>query len=231
MVAAVVAGGCSNGGDDAADVTPAPPTAAPATAAPATGAPASNRPAEPTAPLFATLGDFVVAFDSVGASGAIPAGSMLSLADAAMTTGPLLPSGGDGFVTAEAIPSGILGGTLDADGAVAAVFVFVDPLTASAAPAVLSLIATMAATPAQFDQSAFAIEYRQLAIEAASRVDDQFWTPSTNGSGHSLVTTVVGGASGSNNLIEVAIVPIADEAEAKAAVRPIRNEVIGLLAG
>jgi hypothetical protein len=45
------------------------------------------------------------------------------------------------------------------------------------------------------------------------------------------VTTVVAGAAGSNNLIEVAIVPVTDEADAMAAVRPIRNEVIGLLAG
>ncbi len=217
-------GGDDGGDDDAGGVTVGSTT--PVTV----GTDGSVAPAVAPAPLFESLGGFIAAFDAVGGSGALPDGAPFSVAAAVMTTGPL-PSGGDGFVSADAIPNGILGGTLDADGRVTAAFVFVDPLTLSAAPAVLSLLGTTVATPAEFDQSAFAIEYRQLAIEAASRADDQFWSPSANGSGHSLVTTVVAGAAGSNNLIEVAIVPFADEADAMAAVRPIRNEVIGLLTG
>lgn len=226
LTTALAAGACS-AGDDAGTATTI--AAAPDTTAAVTTA-VTTATAEPSAPLFGSLGGFIAAFDAVGGSGALPDGAPFSVAEATMTTGPL-PSGGDGFVSADAIPNGLLGGTLDADGRVTAVFVFVDPLTASAAPAVLSLLGTTIVTPAEFDQSAFAIEYRQLAIEASVRADDQVWTPSANGSGHSLVTTVVAGAAGSNNLIEVAIVPFGDEATAIGAVRPIRNEVIGLLAG
>lgn len=234
VIAATVAVACGGdggggGGDDGGDEDAGAATV-PSTPQTTSAAARSTIPAAVPAPLFGSLGGFIAAFDAVGGSGALPDGAPFSVAEAAITTGPL-PSGGDGFVSADAIPNGILGGTLDADGQVNAVFVFVDPLTASAAPAVLSLLGTTVATPAEFDQTAFAIEYRQLAIEAASRADDQFWSPSANGSGHSLVTSVVAGAAGSNNLIEVAIVPFTDEADAMAAVRPIRNEVIGLLAG
>jgi hypothetical protein len=85
------------------------------------------------------------------------------------------------------------------------------------------------ATPAQFDQVAFAEEYRTLALDAEFNAGKQSWTPSSNGSGHSLVTTIVEGVGNGHNLIEVAIVPIADEASALAAVKPIRNEVFGLV--
>ena len=85
------------------------------------------------------------------------------------------------------------------------------------------------ATPAQFDQVAFAEEYRALALDAEFNAGKQSWTPSSNDSGHSLVTTIVEGVGSGHNLIEVAIVPIADEAGALAAVKPIRNEVFGLV--
>ncbi len=181
-------------------------------------------------PLFGSLSGFVAAFVAVGEAGITAGAEPFPLTASELTTGPL-PTGGEGFVTADAIPNGVLGGTVDADGAVTAVFVFLDPVAASAAPAVISLLGTTIATPATFDQAAFAAEYRQLALEAPSSAGEQRWTPSSNGSGHSLVTTVVEGASGSGNLIEVAIVPVADEVAAKAAVKPIRNAVIGLLAG
>jgi hypothetical protein len=223
-IASVALAACS-AGDELADI-PETSIAAPTTPAPTTPAPAGAAPAA----LFGSLGGFITAFDAVGTSGAVPDGTGFGVAEATMVTGAL-PSGGEGFVTADAIPNGLLGGTRDDAGEVTAVFVFVDPLTAAAAPAVLSLIGTMLATPAEFDQPAFAVEYRRLAIEASSRADAQVWTPSTSGSGHSIVTTVVAGAAGSNNLIEVAVVPFADEADAKAAVRPMRNEVVGLLAG
>jgi hypothetical protein len=215
LAAALVATGCSGGDDESqATTVPAATTVAPIAAE----------------PLFGSLGGFVAAFVAIGQSGATQGAEPFLLTEAALTRGPI-PSGGEGFVSTDVIPSGVIGGTLDDDGAVTAVFVFLDPLTASAAPAVISLLGSTIATPAQFDQAAFAEEYRTLALDAEFNAGKQSWTASSNASGHSLVTTIVEGASGGHNLIEVAIVPIADEATALAAVKPIRNEVFGLVAG
>lgn len=227
VATALVLAACSGGGDDAATTTA---TTVPATTAPATTAPATTAPAPVAEPLFGSVGGFVAAYTAVGGSGATQ-GTEFALTEDALTTGPIDdPLGDTGFISVEAIPSGVIGGAADADGAVTALFVFVDPLTGSAAPAVLSLLGSMVATPARFDEAAFAREYRSLAIEAAVRADDQIWYPSTNDSGHSVVVTVVKGAAGSNNLVEVAIVPIADEEAAKAAVKPLRNAVFSLVA-
>lgn len=179
-------------------------------------------------PLFPSVSGFVAAFVGVGESGATQGAAAFPLTLDGLVTGPLA-SGGDGFISVDAIPNGLIGGTSDADGAVTAVFVFLDPLAASAAPAVISLLGTTIATPAEFDQAAFAQEYRALALESSARAGDQVWTPSTNGSGHSIVTSVIDRTDGGGSLIEVAIVPYGDEAAAKAAVKPIRNEVIGLV--
>ena len=214
----LLATACS-GGDDASVATTAPPT---------TVAPATTVADGEARSLFGSVGGFVAAFTAVGGSGATQGAQPIPLTEDALTRGPL-PSGGEGFVSVEAIPSGVVGGTIDDDGAVTSVFVFLDPLTASAANAVISLLASTMATPAQFDQIAFAEEYRSLALDAEFNADKQSWTPSANDSGHSLVTTIVEGVGDGHNLIEVAIVPIADEAAALAAVKPIRNEVFGLV--
>jgi hypothetical protein len=180
-------------------------------------------------PLFPSLSGFVAAFTAVGSSGATQ-GAEFALDDDTMTTGAIDSElGTSGFISLDAIPSGAIGGSTDDDGAVTSVFVFVDPLTTGAAPAVLSLLATTIASEAQFDQAAFAEQYRALAADAAIRVGDQVWVPSTNDSGHSIVVTVVEGASGGNDLVEVAIVPVADEGAAKAAAKPLRNAVFGLV--
>jgi hypothetical protein len=227
VVAALMLPACSGGTDDTVATTAASSTAATAVA-PTTLAPTTVAPS--AAPLFGSLGGFVAAYTAVGGSGATQ-GTEFALTEDGLTTGTIDSELGDtGFISVEAIPSGVIGGATSADGAVTSVFVFVDPLTASAAPAVLSLIGSMVATPARFDEAGFAQEYRSLAIEASVRADDQIWYPSTNGSGHSVVVSVVQGAAGSNNLIEVAIVPIVDEAAAKAAVKPLRNAVFSLVA-
>ena len=229
---ALVLAACSGGDGDTAPATTAPASTTPATTTPATTTPATvptTAATAPAEPLFGSLGGFVAAFTAVGSSGATQ-GTEFALTEAGLTTGSIDSDLGEtGFITVDAIPSGALGGAVDAGGEVTSVFVFVDPLTLTAAPAVLSLLAAMLPTPAQFDQATFAQEYRGLASDAAFRADDQLWYPSTNGSGHSLVATVVEGASGSNNLVEVAVVPIADEAAAKAAVRPLRNAVFSLV--
>ena len=214
---------CS-GDDDESAATKAPVISPPTTA------PATTAAAVEARPLFGSLGGFVNAFVAIGQSGATQGAEPFALTEDSLTRGTI-PSGGEGFVSVDTIPSGVIGGTLDGDGAVTALFVFLDPLTASAAPAVISLLGSTIATPAEFDQAGFAEEYRQLALDAAFTAGDQRWTPSSNDSGHSLVTTVGEGVNGGHNLIEVAIVPIADEAGALAAVKPIRNEVFGLVAG
>ena len=218
LATALVGNGCSGGGE------------AQATTVPATTVPATTVAPIDAEPLFGSLGGFVSAFVAIGQSGATQGAEPFPLTEEGLTRGAI-PSGGEGFVSVDVIPSGVIGGTLDDAGAVTSVFVFLDPLTASAAPAVISLLGSTIATPAQFDQAAFAEEYRALALDAEFSADKQSWTPSSNASGHSLVTTIVEGVSGGHNLIEVAIVPIADEATSIAAVKPIRNEVFGLVPG
>jgi hypothetical protein len=212
VAVALLAAACS-GGDDGSVATTTPATTAGPVAA---------------EPLFGSVGAFVAAFVAVGESGVTQGAQPIPLTEDGLTRGPL-PSGGEGFVSVEAVPSGVVGGTLDGGGAVTSVFVFLDPLTGSAANAVISLLASTLDTPAQFDQAAFAEEYRALALDAEFSAGKQSWTPSSNASGHSLVTTIVEGVGTGHNLIEVAIVPIADEAAALAAVKPIRNEVFGLV--
>ena len=140
LAVALMATACS-GGDDASVV--------------ATTVPATTVAVVEVDPLFGTVGGFVAAFTAVGGSGATSGAQPIPLTEDVLTRGPL-PRGGEGFVSVEAIPSGVVGGTVDDDGAVTSVFVFLDPLTASAANAVVSLLASTMATPAQFDQVAFA---------------------------------------------------------------------------
>lgn len=237
-VALVGAVACSGGDDDATDAagTTAVSTAAPDTAPPATApsgtdgigagttiAPTGNA----TEPVFRSLSGFIAAFTAIGPA-TVPGAQPYPLMRELVTRGTIA-TGEEAFVSTDGIPNGIIGGTLDPDEGVTAVFVFVDPTSTQASTEVLSLVASTIASNAEFDQPGFVTGYRELATDVANRVGEQQWQPSRNGSGHSLVTTVVEGANGSSNLIEVAIVPIADEAGAKAAVKPLRNAVIGLV--
>lgn len=201
-----------------------------ATESSATESSGTNLPVgDATEPVFPSLSGFIAAYTAIGPA-ATPGSEAFPLTLDGLVRGPLA-TGEEGWVDVASIPNAIIGGTLDADEGVNAVFVFVDPASTAAGTAVISLVGATIASNAEFDQPAFVQAYGELAADAATSVGEQRWQPSANGSGHSLVTSIVEGAGGTGNLIEVAIVPIADEAGAKAAVKPLRNAVIGLAAG
>jgi hypothetical protein len=183
----------------------------------------------PTEPLFPSLSGFVAAFVAIGQSGSLGEAATFDLRREALTVGPVdAATAPNGFLSLDAIPSGAIGGTYTDDDNVTAVLLFLDPRTATAPSAVLSLIGATIASAASFDQAAFITQYTELAVDAANLAGEQRWLASKNGSGHSIVTTVVAGDTPEANLVEVAIVPYADEAAAKAAVKPIRNAVFAL---
>lgn len=224
-----------DGGPTSVGATTAPTTTAPTTTVPTTIVPTTTVPTTTvdvgvgvaTEAVFGSLLGFLSAYTSIGPA-VTPGTEAFALTTDSVTRGTIA-TGEEAFVSASGIPGGIIGGTLDDDEAVTAVFVFVDPATPAAGTAVLSLVAATVASRAAFDQPAFVQAYGDLTADLAGRAGEQRWQPTTNGSGHSLVTTVVEGVGG-GNLIEVAIVPFAGEAEARAAVKPLRNQVIGLLA-
>lgn len=224
----VLTSSCSSSGDDGATST-AGTAAAPTTNSPADTSVATTAPvADATEPVFASLLGFLSAFTAVGPA-VTPGSEPFALSTDSVTRGTIA-TGESAFVSATGIPGGIIGGTLGDDDAVTAAFVFVDPATPAAGTAVLSLVAATIASRAEFDQPAFIQSYGDVTADLANRAGEQRWQPSTNGSGHSLVTTVVEGVEGGGNLIEVAIVPFAGEDDALAAVKPLRNAVIGLAA-
>jgi hypothetical protein len=212
---------CSGDGSPVASTAPVPTLLA-AVADAADGAVAAG-------PMFPSLSGFVAAFVAIGESGAVAQAATFDLRREALTIGPVdAATGPNGFLSLDAIPSGAVGGTYADDDSVTAVFLFLDPRTPTAASAVLSLIGATIASAASFDQAAFITQYTELASDAANRTGEQRWLASENGSGHSIVTTIVAGDTPEANLVEVAIVPYADEAAAKAAVKPIRNAVFAL---
>lgn len=224
----VLTAACSSGDDGATSTTATPSTAAPTTRVPTTSAPTTAPVDDATEPVFGSLLGFLSAFTAVGPA-VTPGSEPFALSTDSVTRGTIA-TGESAFVSATGIPGGIIGGTLGDDDAVTAAFVFVDPATPTAGTAVLSLVAATIASQAEFDQPAFIQSYGDVTADLANRAGEQRWQPSTNGSGHSLVTTVVEGVEGGGNLIEVAIVPFAAEDDALAAVKPLRNAVIGLAA-
>jgi hypothetical protein len=179
-------------------------------------------------PLFASVDAFVERYDADNAAAAQQGYERFELTAEQLVTGPL-PSGATGFVATELYDAGILGGTTGAAGEVTSVYLLFDPDGTSAAPALISLLTSTIGSPAVFDISTFAEEYRVVALDAATRAGDQIWSPSINSSGHSIVVSVVAGADEGDNLIEVAIIPVADEAEAKAAVTTARPALLSLV--
>ena len=226
----VLAPACSSSDDAGTDTVsePTTSTAVASTTTTAASAPAPAPVADADEPVFASLLGFLSAFTAVGPA-VTPGSEPFALSTDSVTRGTIA-TGESAFVSATGIPGGIIGGTLGDDDAVTAAFVFVDPATPTAGTAVLSLVAATIASQAEFDQPAFIQSYGDVTADLANRAGEQRWQPSTNGSGHSLVTTVVEGVEGGGNLIEVAIVPFAAEDDALAAVKPLRNAVIGLAA-
>lgn len=231
----VLAPACSSSDDAGTDTLSAPTTSTDATSTDATSttgtdtsAPATAPVDDATEPAFGSLLGFLSAYTAVGPA-VTPGSEPFALSPDTVTRGTIT-TGEAAFVSTTGIPGGIIGGTLGDDDAVTAAFVFVDPSSPTAGTAVLSLVAATIASRTEFDQPAFIQSYGDVTADLANRAGEQRWQPSTNGSGHSLVTTVVEGAEGGSNLIEVAIVPFAGEADALAAVKPLRNEVIGLVA-
>jgi len=243
-VLALLAAGCSGSDDtaDTADATTTPSTVA-TTAPPTTDAPTTTAAITTTAapngttapsnaaaplPLFASVDAFVARYDADNAAAAEQGYERFELTTDQLVTGPL-PSGATGFVAAELYDAGILGGTTGASGEVTSVYVLFDPDGTTAVPALISLLTSTIGSPAVFDITTFTEEYTVVALEAATRAGDQIWSPSINNSGHSIVVTVVAGTEGGDNLIEVAIIPVADEAEAKAAVGAARPALLSLV--
>jgi hypothetical protein len=232
LAGVLLATAACDGDDPSGSATTVPATTVAVTTVPATTVPVTAvgdaAVDDATEAVFGSLLGFLSAYTSIGPA-VTPGAEPFALSTDGVTRGTIA-TGEEAFVSTDGIPGGIIGGTLDDDDAVTAVFVFVDPATPAAGTAVLSLVAATVASRAEFDQPEFIQAYGDVTADLADRAGEQRWQPSTNGSGHSLVTTVVEGVGDGGNLVEVAIVPFAGEADALAAVRPLRNEVIGLVA-
>lgn len=134
-----------------------------------------------------------------------------------------------GFAATAFFDAGIMVGTLNETDEVTSALLLFDPDGQSAADALSAFLVSMLGSSTSFELNALLEEYAGLVTRSRDGAGEQLWFTNTSATNHSLVVTVVEGAVAGDNLIEVAVVPVADEESAKAAVQVVRPSLLSLV--
>lgn len=134
-----------------------------------------------------------------------------------------------GFVASEFFEAGIMLGTLNEAGEVTSTLLLFDPDGESAADALTAFLVSTLGSGTEFEFDLLLEAYPGLVSRSRDGAGEQLWYPNTARTNHSLVVTVVEGAVAGDNLIEVAIVPVADETAATAGVNLVRPSLLSLI--
>ena len=138
--------------------------------------------------------------------------------------GPL-SVGGDGFITSDLIDGGSLQGTVDPDGEVSALVTVVDPGAAPSESAIFTAVVALAAAWLAEEDAA----YIDAVPSAYERVRDaapgeQAFVAGPAGTPYSFVLTVIEDDD-DRRLVEMAVIPIVEEALALDIVEILRDDL------